>query len=54
MSGTVKDNILFGKKYNKQAFLAALKAACLDHDIKDFNNGEDTTIGERGINISGG
>lgn len=36
ISGTIKDNILFGKKYDEKAFHAALEAACLDHDIKDF------------------
>ena len=36
ISGTIKENILFGKKYDERAFQAALEAACLDHDIKEF------------------
>ena len=28
--------------------------SCLMHDLKEFQKGADTIIGERGINISGG
>jgi ATP-binding cassette subfamily C (CFTR/MRP) protein 4 len=53
-SGTIKDNILFGKVYDEEVFYKALEASCLIHDLKEFQNKEDTIIGERGINISGG
>ena len=45
---------MFGKEFNEDMFEVALKHSCLAEDIKEFRNGADTVIGERGINISGG
>ena len=53
-SGTIKDNICFGLEYGETRFRKAVVAAQLDGDRDQFSNGWDTTIGERGINISGG
>lgn len=53
-STSIKDNILFGKKYDEELFNRALEAAQLTRDIDSFAKGADTVIGERGINISGG
>lgn len=53
-SASVKDNILFGKVYDEQMFHKALECSSLINDIKEFSNGANTVIGERGINISGG
>lgn len=53
-SGTVKKNILFGKPYDKERFEKAVRAAELVRDIEIFAKGVETTIGERGINVSGG
>lgn len=53
-STSIKDNILFGKRYDEELFNKALDAAQLTKDLEDFANGADTVIGERGINISGG
>ena len=30
-----------------------VKACCLEHDLEMLPNGEDTEIGEKGINLSG-
>ncbi len=30
-----------------------IKACCLEHDLEMLPNGEDTEIGEKGINLSG-
>lgn len=54
ISGSIKDNILLGKVFNQEMFDKALKASQLEHDIEKFKKREDTVIGERGINISGG
>jgi ABC-type multidrug transport system fused ATPase/permease subunit len=54
ISGTLKDNILFGNEYDKKKFDRAIEACCLEHDLQIFNRGVDTEIGERGINASGG
>lgn len=53
-STSIKDNILFGKKYDEELFNKTLQAAQLAKDMDDFGKGADTIIGERGINISGG
>jgi len=53
-SGTVQDNILFGKPMDKTRYEKAIKACSLDKDINDFSHGDLTEIGQRGINISGG
>lgn len=54
MSGTVEQNITFGLPYDEQKFVNALFASCMDRDIDSMNNGKDTIIGERGVNLSGG
>ncbi|OUM67296.1 hypothetical protein PIROE2DRAFT_40198 [Piromyces sp. E2] len=53
-NATVKDNILFGKEYDKVKYKNAIKSCALTHDLKIFPNGDMTEIGERGINLSGG
>ncbi|WJX92060.1 ATP-binding cassette sub- C member 8 [Trifolium repens] len=53
-SGTVQDNILFGKPMDKTRYEKAIKACALDMDINDFSHGDLTEIGQRGINMSGG
>ena len=53
-SGTIRENILFGKAYNEKTFNTALEMSSLVVDVEDFQKGTDTIIGERGINISGG
>ncbi|KAK2406339.1 ABC transporter C family member [Trifolium repens] len=53
-SGTVRDNILFGKPMDKTRYEKAIKACALDNDISDFSYGDLTEIGQRGINMSGG
>ncbi|KAH7657583.1 Xenobiotic-transporting ATPase protein [Dioscorea alata] len=53
-SGTIRDNILFGKLMNKKNYEKAIKACALDHDLNTFPYGDLTEIGQRGINLSGG
>jgi len=53
-SGTIRDNILFGKPMNKTRYENATKVCALDMDINDFSHGDVTEIGQRGINMSGG
>ncbi|XP_058750270.1 ABC transporter C family member 8-like [Vicia villosa] len=53
-SGTVQDNILFGKPMDKTRYEKAITACALDKDINDFSHGDLTEIGQRGINMSGG
>lgn len=53
-SGTVRDNILFGKPFDKELYEKAIKSCALDKDIENFNHGDLTEIGQRGLNMSGG
>ncbi|CAD8125126.1 unnamed protein product [Paramecium sonneborni] len=51
---TVKENILFGLEYKEQKYQNALKYSCLQQDLKILIKGDETMIGEKGINLSGG
>ncbi|EAS01881.2 ABC transporter C family protein (macronuclear) [Tetrahymena thermophila SB210] len=53
-SGKFKDNILFGKPYEEEFYNQVLKACCLVQDLEQLPNGDETEIGERGVNLSGG
>ncbi|KAF7843464.1 ABC transporter C family member 8-like [Senna tora] len=53
-SGTIRDNILFGKSLEEAQYENAIKACALDKDISGFKHGDLTEIGQRGINLSGG
>ncbi|PRQ51290.1 putative xenobiotic-transporting ATPase [Rosa chinensis] len=53
-SGTVRDNILYGKPMDKNKYEKTIKACALDKDINSFDHGDLTEIGQRGINMSGG
>ncbi|XP_065620670.1 ABC transporter C family member 8 isoform X3 [Quercus suber] len=52
--GTIRDNILYGKPMDKTKYEKAIKACALDKDINNFNHGDLTEIGQRGLNMSGG
>ncbi|KAK1385958.1 ABC-type xenobiotic transporter [Heracleum sosnowskyi] len=54
LSGTVRDNILFGNSYNRSKYDETIKACALTKDFELFPTGDLTEIGERGINMSGG
>ncbi|KAJ0785137.1 putative ABC-type xenobiotic transporter [Helianthus annuus] len=53
-SGTIQDNILYGKPMVRNKYEKAIKACALDKDIEVFEHGDLTEIGQRGINMSGG
>lgn len=53
-SGTVRDNILFGKPMNGEDYERAVKCCALDKDMDSFPHGDLTEIGQRGLNMSGG
>ncbi|XP_022684326.1 putative ABC transporter C family member 15 isoform X2 [Setaria italica] len=54
LSGTIRDNILFGNPYDKDKYEKIIQACALTKDLELFANGDLTEIGERGINMSGG
>ncbi|KAH0982448.1 hypothetical protein GBA52_009625 [Prunus armeniaca] len=53
-SGTVRDNILYGRPVDEIKYDKAIKACALDKDIDSFDHGDLTEIGQRGLNMSGG
>ncbi|XP_021719069.1 ABC transporter C family member 3-like [Chenopodium quinoa] len=53
-SGTVQENILFGKDMDRQIYDQVLEACCLKKDLEVLSFGDQTIIGDRGINLSGG
>ncbi|XP_057516666.1 ABC transporter C family member 3-like [Amaranthus tricolor] len=53
-SGTVQENILFGKQMDAEKYDQVLGACCLKKDLEILSFGDQTIIGERGINLSGG
>ncbi|XP_077211022.1 ABC transporter C family member 3-like isoform X2 [Tasmannia lanceolata] len=53
-SGKIEDNILFGKEMNRDRYERVLEACSLKKDLEILSFGDQTVIGERGINMSGG
>ncbi|XP_010523938.1 PREDICTED: ABC transporter C family member 4-like [Tarenaya hassleriana] len=53
-NGTVQDNILFGLAMDRDKYNEVIKVCCLDKDLQMMEFGDQTEIGERGINLSGG
>ena len=53
-NATLKDNILFGKMLNKRVYERTIEACALRSDIDILPGGDQTEIGEKGINLSGG
>ncbi|KAL1815306.1 hypothetical protein ACET3Z_017880 [Daucus carota] len=53
-SGTIVENILFGKEMDRVWYEKVLEACCLKPDLEILSFGDQTVIGERGINLSGG
>ncbi|KGL77924.1 Canalicular multispecific organic anion transporter 2, partial [Tinamus guttatus] len=53
-NATLKDNILFGQTRNEQKYQNVLEACALKTDLEVLPGGDQTEIGEKGINLSGG
>ncbi|KAJ9552038.1 hypothetical protein OSB04_016083 [Centaurea solstitialis] len=53
-SGKIEDNILFGREMDRERYEKVLEACCLKKDLEVLSFGDQTVIGERGINLSGG
>ncbi|KAG5222387.1 ABC transporter family member [Salix suchowensis] len=53
-TGTVRDNVLFGKDMSKEMYEDVLEGCALNQDIEIWADGDLTVVGERGMNLSGG
>ncbi|CAH1794809.1 unnamed protein product, partial [Owenia fusiformis] len=51
---TLKDNILFGAETNQDSYDKIIEACALTQDLQMLPGGDQTEIGEKGINLSGG
>ncbi|KAI0199662.1 metal resistance protein YCF1 [Astrocystis sublimbata] len=54
MNATVKENIIFGYRYDSNFYEKTVKACALLDDFAQLPDGDETVVGERGISLSGG
>jgi len=50
----VKQNILFGAKYDDARYKQVVYASALEDDFNQLPYGDRTIVGERGVALSGG
>ncbi|KAJ7392175.1 hypothetical protein OS493_013547 [Desmophyllum pertusum] len=53
-SGTVQENIVFGRQFDEQRYNKVIEVCHLDKDIARFAKRDLTEIGQRGVILSGG
>ncbi|XP_055348777.1 multidrug resistance-associated protein 1-like [Paramacrobiotus metropolitanus] len=51
---TMRDNILFGRPFDEEKYDRVLECCALKPDLDVLTSGDETEIGEKGINLSGG
>jgi ABC-type multidrug transport system ATPase subunit len=54
MNASVKENIIFGHRFDHAFYEKTLKACALSADLATLPDGDQTEVGERGISLSGG
>ncbi|KAH0524340.1 hypothetical protein TsFJ059_006868 [Trichoderma semiorbis] len=54
ITGSVRENILFGRDLEPAFYEAVIKACALDRDLERMPHGDDTQIGSHGTGLSGG
>jgi ATP-binding cassette subfamily C (CFTR/MRP) protein 2 len=53
-NGTIEENILFGCPMERKKYEETIQRCALEQDLAQMEFGDQTEIGERGINLSGG
>ncbi|KRZ49201.1 Multidrug resistance-associated protein 7 [Trichinella nativa] len=53
-SGTIRENITFGKPFQNDWYWNVVDACCLTEDFQQLSMGDQTTVGEEGQVLSGG
>ena len=51
---TIRENITFGKKFDEKRYKKVIQICELERDLQILPSGDQTEIGEKGINLSGG
>lgn len=54
MNASVRENIVFGYRWDPQFYDRTVKACALNEDFNSLPDGDQTEVGERGISLSGG
>ena len=54
MNASVKENVVFGHRWDPHFYERTLQACALGDDLKTLPDGDQTEVGERGISLSGG
>lgn len=54
VNGTFKENVLFGEEFDAKRYYHTITICNLKEDMNMLPGGDDTEIGERGVNLSGG
>lgn len=54
MNATVKENIVFGHRWDPHFYEQTINACALVDDFRTLPDGDQTQVGERGISLSGG
>lgn len=53
-NASIKDNILFNSEYEEVRYKRVIEASCMEIDLAELDQGEDTQVGENGTALSGG
>lgn len=54
LNASIKENILFGKRFNKNLYDEIINACQLSPDLEVLPKGDATVVGDKGISLSGG
>ncbi len=52
-SGSVRQNILFGKLYDETRYCRTIEVCGLEHDLDSWEHGDLMHVGEKGLKLSG-
>ena len=53
-SGSVRQNILFGQPFDEDRYFRVLQVCALQHDLKIWEQHDNTLVGQKGVILSGG